>query len=493
MIFKKSLTFMGLDVPRHRLLLSPQTLLYYRDRQNVVNSYTMLYTPDMLRKARVKAEGGLGFVEPRFVPWVYTLMRLACPAYLRFIEGISKVETTGIEHLIGGFQQFYRRKARVLVVFHHASVHDAPVMVYLFCRSLPEAAGRAGEKLEGRGHAHFLYGRGVLNWAGGGAAFLFPRIAGIPVMNRKNDARSMRTIRRYLSDGPFPICLAPEAQVTYHNHRLGPFEGGTARLAAWCLEDLQRQERDEEILIVPVACHYLYPDHPERLFTRIIERIVDSAGLQPPSAASGYDRLIELTEGLLVKIETFYARFFTIEKPGRKRASLRDRIERVCRAALAVPENFMRIRPEADLLSRVLTVRQLGWDYLFRSDLPEAGRISPLDRVLMDRIADEVYLHLRHNELVDVLEYVQPEYIGPEASQNRLIEYALTLNDVINRLLGGDISTRFSPHRKTVRIGIGEPIKVREMFPLIPGNRRERAEGLMKVVISRLVNLSAER
>jgi len=133
---------MGLDVLRHRLLLSPETLLCYRDRQNVVNSYTMLYTPDMLRKARVKAKGGLRFVEPRFVPWVYTLMRLACPAYLRFIEGISKVETTGIEHLIGGFQQFYRRKARVLVVFHHASVHDAPVMVYLFCRSLPGAGLR---------------------------------------------------------------------------------------------------------------------------------------------------------------------------------------------------------------------------------------------------------------------------------------------------------------------------------------------------------------
>jgi 1-acyl-sn-glycerol-3-phosphate acyltransferase len=451
----------------------------------------------MLRRERVKAKGGLRFIEPRFVPWVYTFMRLVCPAYLRFVEGISKVETAGIEHLIGGFQAFYGKKARVLVVFRHASVHDAPVMVYLFCRSLPAAAKQAGERLGGRGHAHFLYGRGVLHWAGGGAAFLFPRIAGIPVMNRKNDARSMRTIRRYLSDGPFPICLAPEAQVTYHNHRLGPSEGGTARLAAWCLEDLQRQEREEEILILPVACHYLYLDHPERLFDRVIERIVASAGLPPPSSASGYDKLIELTEGLLQKMEIFYARFFTIEKPGRKLvgrpASLRERIERVCRAALAVPETFMRIRPEADLLSRVLTVRQRGWDYLFRSDLPEEGRISPMDRVLMDRIADEVYLHLRHNELVDVLEYVQPEYIGPEASLNRLIEYALTLNDVINRLLGGDISTRFSPPRKTVRISIGEPIKVRELFALIPGKRRERAEGLMKVVVSRLEHLSAER
>lgn len=468
-------------------------LLHYRGQRIVVNSFTMLYTPDMLRKERVRAKGGLGFIEPRFIPWVYAFMRLACPTYLRFVEGISKVETAGIEHLIGGFQQFYGKRARVLVVFRHASVHDAPVMACLFCRSLPAAARRAGVKLGGRGHAHFLYGRGVLDWAGGGAAFLFPRIAGISVMNRKNDAQGMRTIRRYLSDGLFPICLAPEGQVTYHNHRLGPIEGGTARLAAWCLEDLQRQERDEEILILPVACHYLYRDRPERLFARIIERIVESAGLPPPTAASRYEKLIELTEGLLEKMETFYTRFFTIEKSGRKPASLRERIERICRAALRVPETFMQIRPEPDLLSRVLTVRQQGWDYLFRSDLPEEDQLSPMDRVLMDRIADEVYLHLRHNELVDVLEYIHPEYISPEASLNRLIEYALTLNDVINRLTGGDISSRYSPPGKTVRIRIGEPIKVRQLFPLIPGKRRERAEGLMKVVVSRLEQLSAER
>jgi hypothetical protein len=311
-------------------------------------------------------------------------------------------------------------------------------------------------------------------------------------MNRKNDAQGMRTIRRYLVDGPFPICLAPEGQVTYHNHRLGPIEGGTARLAAWCLEDLERQDRDEEILILPVACSYLFQDQPELLFDRIIERILADSGFASPSATSRHEKLVELTEGLVERMEQFYERFFTIEKPGSKNLSLRERIERVCRAALTVPENFMKIRPEEDLLSRVLTVRQQGWDFLFRSDLPEEGQIAPMERVLMDRIADQAYLHLRHNELVDVLEYVQPDYISPEASLNRLIEYALTLHDVINRLMGGSISSRFSPSGKAVRITIGEPIKMRELFPMIPGKRRSRADGLMKVVVSRLEQLSVE-
>jgi 1-acyl-sn-glycerol-3-phosphate acyltransferase len=446
----------------------------------------------MLRKDRVRAQGGLKFIEPRFIPWVYTFMRLSCPTYLRFVEGISRVETPGIEHLIRAYQLFYQKKARLLIAFRHASVHDSPVMAYLFCRCLPAEARRRRQKLGGLGHAHFLYGRGVLNWAGGGASFFIPRIAGIPVMNRRSDAQGMRTIRRYLSDGPFPISLAPEGQVSYHNHRLGPIEGGTARLAVWCLEDLERQERDEEILIIPVACHYLYPNNPEQLFAQVVDRVLQRAGLQRPQSDSRYDTLIELTDQLLQKIEAFYTRFFTIEKQNKENTSLRDRIERVCRAAVRVPEAFMGIEPEQDLLSRVFTVRQRGWDYLFRSDLPEGGKISPLDRVLMDRIADEVHLHLRHNELVDLLEYIQPEYISPEASLNRLIEYALNLADLVNRAMGGDISFRYSPPNKRVQIRIEEPIKVRELFPLIPGNRRERAEGIMKVVTSRLKSLSRE-
>jgi hypothetical protein len=144
---------------------------------------------------------------------------------------------------------------------------------------------------------------------------------------------------------------------------------------------------------------------------------------------------LDLTEQLVTKIAAYYARYF----PGAHGAGgpalpgacdLRERIERVCDAALRVPERFMRLPPEGDLLSRVFTVRQRGWDFLFRADVPPAGQASPLDRLLADRLADEAYLQLRHNELVDVLEYVRPDYIGAGASLNRLVEYALSLADV---------------------------------------------------------------
>jgi len=152
----------------------------------------------------------------------------------------------------------------------------------------------------------------------------------------------------------------------------------------------------------------------------------------------------------------------------------------------------MRLRPEGELLGRVFAVRQRGWDYLFRGDVPSKDKASPLDRLLADRLADEAYLQLRHNELVDVLEYVRPDYIGPGASLNRLVEYALNLADVENRLMGGDVSSRYSPRGKQVRIRIGEPIEVRRLCSGAGTRPRSRAAAVLEVLRCRLQELSAE-
>jgi hypothetical protein len=451
----------------------------------------------MLRKGRVRAQGEFRYEEPRFVPWVYAFMRLASPVYDRWVEGIAGFQTRGLERLIEAYRRFYRREARLLIAFRHTAVHDAQVMVQLITRILPREARRRRQPLGGLPHAHFLYGKGVTLWAGRGAAFLIPRIAGLPVVNRRADARAIENVRRFLTEGQHPLALAPEGQVTYHNHRLGPLETGSARLAVWCLEDLDRQGRSEEVLVLPVGLEYRFPRNPDRLLEDLIGRIVRTGGLRDPIAGPPRERLLELTKQLVAKIEAHYARFFAGARgesaPAQAgSADLRKRIERVCDVALRVPERFMRLSPVGDLLSRVFTVRQRGWDYLFRSDVPPKRQASPLDRLLADRLADEAYLQLRHNELVDVLEYVWPDYIGPGASLNRLLEYSLNLADVENRLLGGDVSSRFSPQGKQVRIRIGEPLEVRRLCAGAGPGPRSRTAAVLEALRGSLEELSLE-
>jgi hypothetical protein len=453
----------------------------------------------MLRKQRVQAQGALSYQPPRFVPWVYTLMRLGAPAYLRLVEGIDRVQMKGAERLIDAYRQFYSGSARLLLAFRHASVHDAPVMTCLLSRVLPRAARRAHLELGGLPHAHYLYGRGVTLWAGGGSAFLIPRIAALSIMNRRSDSQGVAAIRQFLIDGPFPMALAPEGQVTYHNHRLGPMEPGAARLGLWGLRELERRHRSEEILILPLAVQYGYPRRPGRILRQVMQRAAGRAGLQLPPGESAYEGLMSLTEQLVGRMEEFYRRFyrhaFACGAQGSgttEGGSLQARIERVCQAALRVPEGFMDLRSEGDLLARVFAVRQKGWDYLFRADLPARELRSPLQRVLADRLADEAYLHLRHNELVDVLEYLRPDYIGPEASTNRLIEYALNLADVVNRLCGGDISHRYSPPHKAAEVRVGEPLALRSLRGELPGDKRAKADRVLDLLRTSFEELSRE-
>jgi len=451
----------------------------------------------MLKKNRVEARGALEYQAPRFVAWVHVLMRLGSPIYLRLVEGIEDLQAVGIERLVDAYREFYRGSARLLIAYRHASVHDPPVMSCLLSRLLPRAARRAHRRLGGLAHAHYVYGRGVTIWAGGGAAFLIPRIGALSVMNRRSDSQGVRAVREFLLDGPFPMALAPEGQVSYHNHALGPMEAGVARLGLWCAEELERRGREESVLLLPLAIHYRYPRHPGKTLQGIVERTASLAGLELPSAGSDYERLMGLTEQLVSRIEAFYTRFYP-QHPGIVAAgSLQERIRGICETALRVPEHFMGLKPEGDLLSRVFTVRQRGWDYLFRGDLGPPGhrfraQAAPLERALADRVADEAYLQLRHNELVDVLEYVRTDYIAPGASQNRLIEYALNLADVVNRLMGGDISHRYSPRHKRVEVRVGEPLELRALRHSLGGGTREKAERLMEALGQSFDALSGE-
>jgi hypothetical protein len=311
-------------------------------------------------------------------------------------------------------------------------------------------------------------------------------------MNRRSDSQGLRAIRRFLLEGPHPLALAPEGQVTYHNHAVGPMESGAARLGLWCVEELERQGRGEEVLLLPLAIRYRYPRDPDGILEAVLRRIAARTGLDLPASTGGYESLITLTEQLVCRMEAFYRRFYP-QHPGIvEGGTLQERIRGVCETALQVPEHFMGLPGEGDLLSRVFAVRQKGWDYLFRADLPPRERRVPLERVLADRIADEAYLHLRHNELVDVLEYLRTEYIAPDASGNRLIEYALNFADVVNRLMGGDIGHRYSPPHKRVEVRIGEPLKLRALRPRLPGGTRDQAEGLMALLRERLGSLSLE-
>ena len=68
------------------------------------------------------------------------------------------------------------------------------------------------------------------------------------------------------------------------------------------------------------------------------------------------------------------------------------------------------------------------------------------------------HLILRHERVADILEYIDPTYITETDDPHRACEYGLNLLDLVNRMEGGTIDTRYSPGGKQVSMLFGERI-----------------------------------
>lgn len=421
------------------------------------------------------AQAGLSFLEPRFSRVVHELVRLASPLYLRFGEGVAGVELEGEETLRAEFSRFFAGDSRLIVAFRHPSVSDAPLLSYLFAHLLPRRARRGGRPFGRPSHVHFLYGRGVPVWAGRPVGWILPRVAAIPVYHRRLDSRGMSAVREAAVNGRFPLALAPEGQVTYHNKAIGPLEAGTGRIALWCADDLRAAGRQEDVRVLPLSLEYRYPRNAAGRIDHVLSWIREKTGL---SGAGDYGGLLELTGKLLSRIEELYETAFPShagQAPGATDpgatdpGALTEHIRRLCDTALRAGERTHGLSPRGMLLDRVFRLRDAGWRRIFRDGIES---FTALERSVADAAAEQARIAARHMELVDVLEYLDPDYIGPDSPAERLLEYALNLQDIVNRVLGGTIAGRMQIPGRTAVVSAGRAVSVSE---LTGGSRRGRS------------------
>lgn len=423
-----------------------------------------------------KADGAapaLPFLEPRFSPVVHAVARLLSPLYLRFGEGVSRVEVEGVTTLVEEYHRFRRGESRLVVPFRHPSASDAAVVGYLFGRRLPELARREGRPIRGPAFVHFLYGRGVPLWAGPPTGWLLPRLGAIPVYHQRIDSRGMRAVREALKVGRFPVALAPEGQVTYYNKKVGELELGTGRIALWGTEDLRAPGETTEVRILPISLEYRYGPGAGASLDKALRWIEEQTGIAAGSdhrrpGPEIYRALLRMTEALLDFLDRLYAPFLRIRgatEPERRSAtgahrptgwaeSLTVRVTATCEAVLRAGEAVHNLSEEGPLLKRVLRLRDAGWRRMYRDDLEE---LRPAERVFADTLAKQAHDAKLHMEVADALEYLDPCYIAPEGPFERFLEYALTVQDVVNRLGGGTIASRMRPSGRVAIVTVGDP------------------------------------
>lgn len=461
----------------------------------------------------VHVQPPLEFIPPALNPLVLRATQLLLPAWLRWQTAITDIQADNVEVLVDLYHQFQAGKIRFLMAFRHPSVDDQLCMAYLLQHILPQIARQKKISLQYPIHAHFIYDRGIPLWAGAHISWLYSRLGGISIHRGKLDRIGLRSARNLFANGSFPMAAAPEGATNGHTEIVSPLEPGVAQLGFWCVEDLLKAGRSEQVLIVPIGIQYRYVEAPWEPLEQLLNELEADSGLPVdenrdalpqskaeegtnPLEASFYRRLYRLGEHLLSLMEEFYTRFYhqtlpTVSKKptaennfpsGLKLPSsdqeLATRLQALLDAALQVAEQFFNLQPKGSLIDRCRRLEQAGWDYIYREDIKNIDALSPLERGLADRIAQEASLRMWHMRLVESFVAVTGEYVLEKFTVERFAETTLLIWEMIARIKGGNAFHRPRLGKQWVQLTVGQPISVSDYWEAYQADRRSAKQAV---------------
>ncbi len=453
-----------------------------------------------------QAQPPLEFIPPALDPLFLRVVQLVLPNWIRWQTAINHIEADNVEVLVDLYRQFQEGKIRFMLAFRHPKTDDPFALGYLLYHILPKVARHGGKALQHPIHAHFIYDRGIPLWAGSHVGWIVSHLGGTPIQRGKADWTGLRSARDLFVNGQFPMAAAPEGATNGLSEIVNPLEPGIAQMGFWCAEDLQKDKRDEQVFIVPVGIRYNYVAAPWGAIANLLTKLEANIGLtvntanslsSPATFDSLYPRLMSLSEHLLSLMEEFYKRFYHRKLPvcesGKDANELfATRLQAVLDVVLQVAEGYFDLQAKGNFSDRCRRVEQAGWNYIFREEFKDIKALSPVEKALGDRIAEEANLRMWHMRLVENLVAVTGKYVREKPTAERFAETTLLLWNVVNQITGGNPVRTPNLGKQNVKITIGEPLSVSERYPAYKASRqgaRQAVADLTKDLQQRLEGL----
>jgi hypothetical protein len=430
------------------------------------------------------------------------------PFWLHWHAAITQIEAENVEVLVDLYRQFQDRKIRFLMAFRHPSIDDPLCMMHLLWQRVPEVARQQGISLQRPIHAHFIYDRGIPLWAGPQAGWFYSRMGGTSIHRGKADWMGLRSARNLFANARFPMVASPEGATNGHNEIISSLEPGIAQLGFWCVEDLLKAGRSEQVVIVPVGIQYRYVEAPWQSIEKLLSELEVASGL-PVSVESAelesstqqttlnpqhslYQRLYRLGEHLVLLMEEFYTRFYHQKLPivSEGTASLQQgstisanealtaRLQALLNVALKVAEEYFGLTPKGSLIDRCRRLEQAGWNYIYREDLKNIKALSPLQRGLADRVAEEANLRMWHMRLVETFVAVTGRYVVEKPTVERFAETILLLWDMVSRIKDSNPFDRPRLGKQQVQMIVGQPLSVSDRYPTYQVSRHNAKQAV---------------
>jgi hypothetical protein len=433
-----------------------------------------------------QAQAPLEFIPPAFNPLLLKGVHLLLPSWLNWQTAITQIEADNVEILVDLYRQFQEKKIRFLLAFRHPKTDDPFCLGYLFSQIVPKVAIQQNTALQLPIHAHFIYDRGIPLWAGAYVGWVASRLGGTPIQRGKADWTGLRSARDLFANGKFPMAAAPEGATNGLSEIISSLEPGIAQLGFWCAEDLQKQQRSEQVLILPVDIKYSYVAAPWGAIAQLLSELEAASGLvvnpkeqsQLPCLESLYPRLLTLAEHLLSLMEKFYTQFYHQKLPdiqpdetSNRNEILAMRLQALLNTALQISEDYFNLQPKGELSDRCRRVEQAGWNYIFREEFKDTNTVSSVEKALGDRVANEANYRMWHMRLVESFVAVSGSYIREKPTVERFAETTLILWKMIARIQGSKASQPPQLGKQRVKMTIGEPISVSQRYPVYQESR----------------------
>ena len=427
----------------------------------------------------IRALPAIDTAEPRIAPWLIFLARVIGRFYIAGFVGNARIylDENASGDFIPAVERALSRKSRCIIAFRHQNGWEPQVLMWFTLCRLGKLAGKRGFRFSLPPRLLFVHGYELFRWGGPLVRFMLPRLGAMPIHHIKLDSPGLRRIYNSLQEGPYPLAIAPEGQVSYTLAGEPRVEPGTVRIGLTVAERLLSCSGDSTRLpgengpaveILPVV---LYPEYggkaliaAERLLCRV-ERICGMVNKRSAPGLPGGDvsrlreRFLLCRERILTLNEKRYG--LVRGNAARNRADFGVRLDTVIEAALQSAAAILRIgNPPGDIMDRLYTIRQICWDRIFPENTDPAS-LSGLERADLDLRAGEAWYAARHMELADFSLYF---HRPPGESPASLVEYAQNLYDFANRTMGGIYGTRKNIAPAAIRIGAAPPINLTEML-----------------------------
>jgi 1-acyl-sn-glycerol-3-phosphate acyltransferase len=419
-----------------------------------------------------KASPSVQVPEPRISRIMVFLVKIFARLYLLLFLGVARALVRGDKHLFSAFKRALNGESRCLVAFRHPNGGEAQLLLWFIIFRLRQLARKAGVFFALRPHARFVYGFEVIRWGGVIARLVMPRLGALPIHHTKMDAAGMARIYKAIIDGPYPLAIAPEGQVSYTTEEVPRLEQGTVRIGFHAAERLEKAKKNCPVEVLPVSIHYRYGSWAKVSMERLLKKIEKYTKL---SRWDGEGRVLSFAARLLQARDHILAlnekRYGLVPSEGQ---DFSTRIDLVMEAALKSAEGILGIiQKEGEIIERLYIIRQLCWDYIYLPGRDSLDDISQAERSLLDLKAGEAWFASRHMELVDFVWYFRVDIPAEDAPLHVKIEYVQNLWDFANRTMGGAYSERvINIHPKRVLIQVAPPLNLTERLPAYRQDRK---------------------